>query len=206
MHTPQHTYAQPWRPARATCRCWRRIRTRRRRTRTLPSGQRCVVGLNETVCVSTRGARGVDHRSINESRRRLLLLLLIVLPSISHPHTHTYTHTPIIQSSSTSLGRPPSTTPMDQEEDEFDETPAAGAGRRRQTLVLGATGGGSLKTGGAGGGGVGGGLVGGELVGAFTEAQLNSASDRFREAWARVQVSGWVGIGVVGRGMDRLCW
>lgn len=74
-----------------------------------------------------------------------------------------------------------------------------GAGRRRQTLVLGATGGGSLMTAGAGAGGLGGGVGGDELVGAFTDAQLNSASDRFREAWMRIQVRELM----VRRGCDR---
>lgn len=82
---------------------------------------------------------------------------------------------------------------MDEQEREADEFGDDGDGggdaraRRRQTLVLGATGGGSLMSGAA------------ELAGAFTDAQLNSASDRFREAWARVQVGfvffgggGWV--------------
>lgn len=105
------------------------------------------------------------------------------------PTIHAYTY---LQAAA-AVARP---TAMDEQEDEFGD---GGGGsdaraRRRQTLVLGATGGGSLMTG--AGVGV---AVEAELAGAFTEAQLNSASDRFREAWARVQVGfGWE-MGICGR-------
>lgn len=95
--------------------------------------------------------------------------------------THTHTNPFNNRSPQAAAARPTAMDEQEREADEFGDDGDGGGGgdaraRRRQTLVLGATGGGSLMAGAA------------ELAGAFTEAQLNSASDRFREAWARVQV------------------